>query len=111
VISPGKGAQSVRVLRFREGDRSSRKDVVAVEEPLEIRIEERTGEPTRFFAYPSGQYDDLTIKVLESANFWAAVTTEWGAVQSYANRFEMPRIRVRGNDTVKELAEKLEFFK
>jgi len=42
VISPGKGAQSVRVLRFREGDRSSRKDVVAVEEPLEIRIEERT---------------------------------------------------------------------
>lgn len=43
MISPGKGATSVRVLRFRDGERRSRKDVVAVEEPLEIRVEERTG--------------------------------------------------------------------
>jgi peptidoglycan/xylan/chitin deacetylase (PgdA/CDA1 family) len=73
-------------------------------------IEERTGEPVHFFSYPSGRYDELTIRVVDSANFWGAVTTQWGAEQAYANRFEMPRIRVRGNDTAEDLAEKLELF-
>lgn len=73
-------------------------------------IEERTGEPVRFFAYPSGRYDALTIRVLESAHFWGAVTTQWGADQSYSDRFEMSRVRVRGNDTVDDLAEKLRLF-
>lgn len=70
-------------------------------------IEERTGELVRFFAFPSGRYDDFLIHVLKTANFWSAVTTEWGAEQSYANRFEMPRVRVAGNDTVEDLANKL----
>ncbi len=70
-------------------------------------IEERIGEPVRYFSYPSGRYDDLTIRIVASANFWGAVTTQWGADQSYENRFEMPRIRIRGNDTVDHLAEKL----
>lgn len=73
-------------------------------------IEERIGEPVRFFAYPSGRYDDLTVRVLQSANFWGAVTTEWGAQQAYTRRFEMPRLRVRGNDTAADLAEKLRYF-
>ena len=73
-------------------------------------IEERTGEPVRFFAYPSGRYDDLTIRVLESAHFWGAVTTAWGAQQSYTRRFEMPRLRVRGSDTAHDLAQKLRYF-
>ena len=73
-------------------------------------IEERVGEPVRFFAYPSGRYDDLTIRVLDSANFWAAVTTQWGAEHAYGDRFEMPRIRVRGNDAAEDLAEKLKLF-
>ncbi len=73
-------------------------------------IEERIGEPVRFFSYPSGSYDELTIRVVESANFWGAVTTQWGAEQSFNSRFEMPRIRVRGNDTPTELAQKLDLF-
>lgn len=73
-------------------------------------IEERIGEPVRFFSYPSGRYDDLTIRVLDSAHFWGAVTTEWGIEQSFEHRFEMPRIRVRGNDTAQDLAEKLDSF-
>ena len=56
-------------------------------------IEERIGEPVRFFAYPAGQYDGLTIEVLHSANFWGAVTTQFGANQTYQDRFEMTRIR------------------
>ena len=41
MISPGKGATPIRVVRYREGEPTPRKDVVAVEEPLEIRIEDR----------------------------------------------------------------------
>ncbi len=73
-------------------------------------IEERIKEPVRFFSYPAGRYDELTIQVLESAHFWSAATTEWGMEQSFENRFEMSRIRVRGNDTVAELDEKLNAF-
>jgi peptidoglycan/xylan/chitin deacetylase (PgdA/CDA1 family) len=73
-------------------------------------ITERTGEPVRFFSYPAGRYDALVIKVLDSAKFWGAVTTQWGATQSYHNRFELPRIRIRGNDTAEDLANKLATF-
>jgi len=70
-------------------------------------IEARIGEPVRFFCYPSGRYDDLAERVVASANFWGAVTTEWGAQHSYANRFEIHRLRMRGNDTVDKFAAKL----
>jgi peptidoglycan/xylan/chitin deacetylase (PgdA/CDA1 family) len=73
-------------------------------------IEARTHEPVRFFSYPAGQYDDLTVRVVESANFWGAVTTEWGVNQSFDDRFLMSRIRIRGSDTPQTLAEKLNAF-
>lgn len=73
-------------------------------------IEERIGEPVRFFSYPSGRYDELTIRVLDSANFWAAVTTQFGIEQSYDGRFELQRLRIRGNDTAEDLADKLDLF-
>jgi FdhD protein len=41
VISPGKSATPVKVETYSGSVRSRRKDVVAVEEPLEIRIEDR----------------------------------------------------------------------
>jgi peptidoglycan/xylan/chitin deacetylase (PgdA/CDA1 family) len=67
-------------------------------------IEARIGEPVRFFCYPSGRYDQQVIRVLESAGFWGAVTTQWGSVYSFNNRFEMHRIRVSGGDTADTLA-------
>ncbi len=39
MISPGKGFSGVSVFRLADGELKNRKDVVAVEEPLEIRIE------------------------------------------------------------------------
>lgn len=73
-------------------------------------IEQRIGEPVRFFSYPAGRYDGQTIQVLESAQFWGAVTTQWGEDQSFARRFELKRIRVRGSDTARILEEKLNSF-
>ncbi|MBN1221579.1 MAG: polysaccharide deacetylase family protein [Anaerolineae bacterium] len=81
-------------------------EIVGSKEAIEAHI----GEPVRFFSYPAGRYDDLTIRVLDSAHFWSAVTTEWGFEQSFSNRFQMPRFRVRGSDTVDDLAEKLNSF-
>jgi peptidoglycan/xylan/chitin deacetylase (PgdA/CDA1 family) len=60
-------------------------------------IEARTQEPVRFFSYPSGQYDQLTIDVLRSAGYWGAVTVEAGSMQTAERPFEFKRIRVRGS--------------
>ncbi|HFB52094.1 MAG TPA: polysaccharide deacetylase family protein [Anaerolineae bacterium] len=71
-------------------------------------IEARIGEPVRVFVYPSGEYTPLTEKVVASANYWAALTTAYGAEETFATRFELPRIRMRGTDTIETFAAKLE---
>ncbi len=97
---------------YRHSDLSGRDTDFLVYEILGSKeaIEQRIGEPVRFFSYPAGRYDDLTIQVLASANFWGAVTTQWGIEQSYKRRFETPRIRIRGNDTAEDVAAKLAGF-
>jgi peptidoglycan/xylan/chitin deacetylase (PgdA/CDA1 family) len=65
-------------------------------------IEARTREPVRFFSYPSGQYDQLTIDVLRSAGYWGAVTVEAGSMQAAERAFEFKRIRVRGSYDLSE---------
>ena len=40
MISPSKGFSGVSVHRLMDGDLVKRRDVVAVEEPLEIRLEQ-----------------------------------------------------------------------
>jgi peptidoglycan/xylan/chitin deacetylase (PgdA/CDA1 family) len=61
-------------------------------------IEARTGETCRFFAYPSGRYDQLVIDVLRSAHFWGGVLTEQGATHTSDGLFTLQRIRVHGGD-------------
>lgn len=70
-------------------------------------IEQRTGEPVRFFAYPSGEYDDNVIAVLKEAGFWGAVTTLPGCTQRSDQLWTLRRVRVTPWDTVQTLAGKL----
>jgi len=72
-------------------------------------IAERIEEPVRFFSYPSGSYDQQVIDVLASAGFWAAVTTEQGSRHTSEALFELPRIRIRGEDTLEQFAAKLDY--
>ncbi len=72
-------------------------------------IAERIGEPVRFFAYPAGLYDQQVIDVLHSADFWVAVTTQPGDEHTTDSLFELERIRVRGDDTLEQLATKLNY--
>lgn len=67
-----------------------------------------TGRLPRFFCYPSGRYDADVIAVLKSAGYWGAVTTQWGQTLTRDGFFEMPRIRIRGYDTLESFIDKLE---
>ncbi|MEX1021249.1 MAG: polysaccharide deacetylase family protein [Litorilinea sp.] len=66
-------------------------------------IEQEVGVRPRFISYPAGQYDQLTIDIFASANYWAGVTTVQGATHSSDRLFEMRRVRVRNTTTVDEL--------
>ncbi|MGC9332506.1 MAG: polysaccharide deacetylase family protein [Anaerolineae bacterium] len=70
-------------------------------------IEARTGEPCRFFAYPSGRYDEFVIDVLRSAHYWGSVLTAQGATHTYDDLFTLRRVRVQGADTLDDFIRKL----
>jgi peptidoglycan/xylan/chitin deacetylase (PgdA/CDA1 family) len=70
-------------------------------------IEARTGETCRFFAYPSGRYDQFVIDVLRSANFWGGVLTHQGDTHAADDLFTLRRIRVRGEDELDGFIRKL----
>jgi len=75
---------------------------------IQEAIHYHTGRLPRFFCYPSGRYDDNLIAVLESAGYWGAVTTEWGQRHTREGLFEMPRLRIRGSDTLESFVDRLE---
>lgn len=76
-----------------------------------LAIESRIGTPVKSFSYPAGKYDTVTIDVLRSAGYLAAVTTEpQGAKQSVDKPFELQRIRVRGSFSVSDFAYWLDYF-
>ena len=62
----------------------------------------------RFISYPAGDYDQRTIDVFKSANYWGGLTTEQGSEQSSERPFELERIRVRATTTPDDLIRYLE---
>lgn len=66
-------------------------------------IELEVGVRPHFICYPAGEFDQRTIEVFRSANFWAGFTTQQGATQSSDNLFQMQRIRIRGTTSPEEL--------
>jgi peptidoglycan/xylan/chitin deacetylase (PgdA/CDA1 family) len=75
---------------------------------IQEAIHHHTGRLPRFFCYPAGQYDADVIAVLKSAGYWGAVTTEWGQEHTLDGLFVMPRLRVRGSDTLASFVGRLE---
>lgn len=67
-------------------------------------IEANLGYQPRFLAYVSGQYDDLTMTVAHEMGYWAAVTTEHGALHTKDNLFELKRVRIRGEWTLNQFS-------
>jgi len=56
------------------------------------------------YAFPAGQYDATTFAILGELGFTAAFTEHPGTVRSLAARFELPRRRVRHDDTLENFA-------
>jgi peptidoglycan/xylan/chitin deacetylase (PgdA/CDA1 family) len=67
-------------------------------------IEARTAETCRFFAYPSGRYDQFVIDVLRSAGYWGGVLTEQGATHTTDELFTLRRVRIHGGDDLDTFA-------
>jgi peptidoglycan/xylan/chitin deacetylase (PgdA/CDA1 family) len=59
-------------------------------------VEAHIGTTPRFFAYPSGLYDDLSVSLASEMNLWGAVTVEAGRVHAFADRYTWRRVRVSG---------------
>lgn len=66
-------------------------------------IERAIGVRPRFIAYPSGDYDQATIDLFKSANYWGGLTTEQGATHSSEDLFQLSRVRVHGDTTADDL--------
>lgn len=67
-------------------------------------IEAHTGQPIHFMAYPSGKYDAAVLRVLASADFWGAVTTQNGRLHSLTDALTWTRVRISGHQTVEGFA-------
>ena len=63
------------------------------------------GYTPRYFAYPSGRYDETTIEILTELDFWGAVTTAGGKWHGFNDRYEWTRMRVRNSYSLPEFAD------
>jgi peptidoglycan/xylan/chitin deacetylase (PgdA/CDA1 family) len=70
-------------------------------------VEAHIGRYPRFFAYPSGWYDEALTEFLQEIEFWGAVTTWYGWDHTWIDRYRLQRIRINGGDSALVLAEKL----
>lgn len=71
-------------------------------------VEHHTGRVPRFFCYPSGYWDDDVIKVLKSAGYQGAVTTQSGRRHERDSLYEIARLRVHGENSLESFIANLE---
>ena len=55
-------------------------------------IEEHTGKPVRFIAYPYGDYNQRVMRATEAAGYDAGLTCNFGPVAKGSNPYEMKRV-------------------
>jgi peptidoglycan/xylan/chitin deacetylase (PgdA/CDA1 family) len=58
-------------------------------------------------AYPSGKFNASVVSVADQVGLALAVTTQYGALETWATRLTLPRVRVHGDSTVAGLLEAL----
>ena len=73
-------------------------------------LEAHLGTKVNFFCYPSGEYDALTIQVLQEFGYLSATTTWGGVVENSEFPFEWPRVRVHGDDRAADIAARLNLY-
>jgi peptidoglycan/xylan/chitin deacetylase (PgdA/CDA1 family) len=71
-------------------------------------VEAHIGRAPRFFAYPSGSYDELSVQLAEELHLWGAVTVGFGRVHQWNRRYELGRVRVSGTADLTDFINSLE---
>jgi len=73
-------------------------------------LENIIGDEVKTFCYPNGQngvFNQETKKLLQDAGYEYAATTIWGAFNHQADPLEIPRIRIRPDDSLADFEKKL----
>jgi peptidoglycan/xylan/chitin deacetylase (PgdA/CDA1 family) len=73
-----------------------------------LTVQAQLGTMPRFFAYPSGQYDDLSVQLAGELHLWGAVTTDYGRWHTHSQRYTLRRVRVVGTNTLVDFMALLE---
>jgi peptidoglycan/xylan/chitin deacetylase (PgdA/CDA1 family) len=58
------------------------------------------GVQPRFFCYPSGKYDDVSLQLAHELNLWGAVTVAFGRTHTVKDLYTLTRVRVEGQGTL-----------
>jgi peptidoglycan/xylan/chitin deacetylase (PgdA/CDA1 family) len=67
-----------------------------------------TGQMPRFMAYPSGQFDELSVQIAREVGLWGAVTTQYGSWHSASTLYSLRRVRVSGRGDLAAFIDALE---
>lgn len=70
-------------------------------------LEKGLGHPVRWFCYPAGRYDDVSVAAVKDAGYLLAYTTQPGSVLNADARAALPRVRVRGQGSLDEFAQSM----
>lgn len=60
------------------------------------------GVQPRFFSYPSGKYDDLTLQLARELDLWGGVTVSFGRTHTVKDLYTLSRVRVGGQEKMSE---------
>ncbi len=71
-------------------------------------VEAHIGIVPRFFAYPVGKYDAVTLQLARELNLWGAVTTAPGRWHTLADQYTLSRVRIDGQGTLDNFVAGLE---
>lgn len=74
-------------------------------------LEQKIGQPMKYFAYPNGQASDISndaIQAVCDAGYEAAFSTFWHTHNSQANRLMLNRVMINGDDCLETLRLKCE---
>jgi len=72
-------------------------------------VQAHIGVMPRFFNYPSGKYDDLTLELDKEIGLWGGVSVEFGVTHSLASIYTLTRVRVDGRGQLPDFINSVEF--
>ncbi len=71
-------------------------------------VQAHLGVQPRFFNYPSGKYDDLTLQLDRELGLWGGVTVAFGRMHMLDTLYTLTRVRIGGQDNFQQFLNGLE---